>query len=592
MRKILVLFLLIVSFFFLSLKPVSAGAWTENQIISEFVNSPEISIGSDGFARVVLMKAAQALDYLKCTNMTCTTNTRTDLGFTNHSNTDTHAIVEGADGYSKIAATSATTGLWLISCSNEDCSSRSTTLLDDTATNPREVHIKKAPDGFLRIFYKIITPGSIRLIQCTNADCSSNNNTLVTLANLESASMDLDSDGFAHIVYGDYDTLGYTYLQCANASCSSFTSSSIHEGEFEEPEDIGIVIGTDNFIRIVYKNTVTGALNIIICGNTTCTTNTETTMVANYSTHFSITRDANDYIHTTVIVTDSEGDIAERRVISCTNSLCTTFESTVIFNDAMSASATIIFDSENNGYVPFNGVFPNFYFATKLADPTPTLTPTAVPTATPIPTAGPVGPRPDGERSTTETPTCNDRDLNESTDLFQITTSKTSATLYFSPISDIRKYYVSYGTTEGAEQYGAEFEYEDPSGVLNYSVNMLSPNQTYYFKVRGGRGCKAGAWGNAMKAKTTSGNAKQVFYKNFLTQVLSAFTNGTANAQTNTVLGASTKPKSCSYVVESGDSLWSIAQSAYSDGDLYTKLMKLNNLKDTTIHPGQKLKAC
>ncbi len=592
MRKVLFLFLFIFSFLFLTLKPVSAGAWIENEIISEFAAGPEISIASDGFARVVLLKSDLSLDYLKCTNMSCTAYTRTDLSFTNHSNLDTYAIVEGSDNYSKIVATSSTTGIWLINCLNADCSSRTSTLLDGTATNPREVDIKKAPDGFLRIFYKIITPGSIRLIQCTNIDCSSNNNTLVTLANLEKAGFDLDSNGLAHIVYGDYDTLGYVYLQCTNDSCSTFTTSSIHEGEFEEPADLRMVLGTDNLARIVYANALTGSLSIIVCDNSTCSTNTETILVASYSTHFTIARDSNNFIHTTVIVTDSEGDIGERRAISCTNSLCTAYDSTVIYSNTMANSDTIAFDASNNGYIPFGTDLGYLHFATKTADPTPTPTPTSVPTATPIPAAGPAVPRPDGERSTTDTPTCNERDLNETPDLFQITTSKTTATLYFSPISDIRKYYVSYGTTESAEQYGADFEYGDPSGVLSYSVNMLSPNQTYYFKVRGGRGCKAGAWGNVMKAKTTSGNAKQVFYKNIFSQIFTSLTNSTAQAKTNMVLGASTKPKSCSYVVESGDSLWSIAQSTYSNGDLYTKLMKLNNLKDTTIHPGQKLKAC
>ena len=148
MRRFLVFIFLVLSLLLFSTRQVSAAVWTENLIISEFVHGTEISIGSDGFARVILQKSDLTLDYLKCTNTTCTTFTRTDLGFTNHSNYYTHAIVEGADNYSKIVATSATTGMWLISCLNADCSSQTTEQLDGTATNPRNVWLRERPMAF------------------------------------------------------------------------------------------------------------------------------------------------------------------------------------------------------------------------------------------------------------------------------------------------------------------------------------------------------------------------------------------------------------------------------------------------------------
>src|SRR5258708_21832886 len=41
-----------------------------------------------------------------------------------------------------------------------------------------------------------------------------------------------------------------------------------------------------------------------------------------------------------------------------------------------------------------------------------------------------------------------------------------------------------------------------PSASMNFSVNSLSPNTTYYFKVRGGNGCATGAWSNEISATT------------------------------------------------------------------------------------------
>lgn len=44
------------------------------------------------------------------------------------------------------------------------------------------------------------------------------------------------------------------------------------------------------------------------------------------------------------------------------------------------------------------------------------------------------------------------------------------------------------------------------------------------------------------------------------------------------------------HIVESGDSLWKIAEKYLGSGSKYTDIMKWNNLSDNSvIHPGQKL---
>lgn len=42
--------------------------------------------------------------------------------------------------------------------------------------------------------------------------------------------------------------------------------------------------------------------------------------------------------------------------------------------------------------------------------------------------------------------------------------------------------------------------------MLSYTVNLLSPHTTYYFKVRAGHGCMPGSWSNILAAKTESKN--------------------------------------------------------------------------------------
>lgn len=574
-----------------------AGAWTQNVILSETSSSPSISMGNDGFARIAYTDNTNQLNYLQCTNTSCTSFNRTQTGILVSNGA---RIIQGEDGLSRIITSIDFDSLDIITCTNAACSTNTVVTIDTSASQYANTAARYGSDGFLRILVTDNTNGRALFITCTNTDCSSKTTTIIYNDFPTGSYMDLASDNTARIVYGDYTNANLYLLVCSNNLCSSSSSTTLDTGDpIDElvPEALNVELGSDGFARIAYF--MSYDFKFIQCLNADCSSKT----ISQIPNSLQGNNQLSLKLTTTNLAKISyrEFSQSDMKFVACSNASCSSATITLIDGAASNSGAfnDMVLGSFEEGYIAFTDSDNNYlHFAYEAPDPTPTPTatptptPTSVPTATPTPTLGPPGPQATIIGSTTNTPICNESDLNETPDLFQITTSKTTATLYFSPISDIRKYYVSYGTTEGAEQYGAEFEYGDPSGVLSYSVNMLSPNQTYYFKVRGGRGCKAGTWGNVMKAKTTSGNTKQVFYKNFLTQVLSAFTNSTANAQTNTVLSASTKLKSCSYIVELGDSLWSIAQSAYSNGDLYTKLMKLNNLKDTTIHPGQKLKTC
>jgi hypothetical protein len=90
--------------------------------------------------------------------------------------------------------------------------------------------------------------------------------------------------------------------------------------------------------------------------------------------------------------------------------------------------------------------------------------------------------------------------------LFEVRPGNTSATLYFTPPSlPYNSFYVTYGTGDSAEQYGAEFSQQGlASGALSYTINSLSPNTKYNFKVRAGNICKTGEWSNTVSVKTSS----------------------------------------------------------------------------------------
>lgn len=87
--------------------------------------------------------------------------------------------------------------------------------------------------------------------------------------------------------------------------------------------------------------------------------------------------------------------------------------------------------------------------------------------------------------------------------LFQIDTTRNSATLYFMPVIDYFSYYfIAYGYKEGDWRFGTQFNSTQKIGVISQTINDLAPNTTYYFTVRAGNGCATGNWSNYLAAKT------------------------------------------------------------------------------------------
>jgi hypothetical protein len=108
-------------------------------------------------------------------------------------------------------------------------------------------------------------------------------------------------------------------------------------------------------------------------------------------------------------------------------------------------------------------------------------------------------------------PTCSDAKPSSIPDLFQIDTKGTSAKLFFTPINNTNQFYISYSTNPNAEENGVQVSLAK-EGVQNFTINLLKPNTTYYFKIRGQNGCTTGGWSKIMMIKTNSKN--KTYYKN------------------------------------------------------------------------------
>jgi len=145
----------------------------------------------------------------------------------------------------------------------------------------------------------------------------------------------------------------------------------------------------------------------------------------------------------------------------------------------------------------------------------PTPTPTAVSSNTGSDSTSPAS-----------APQCNNSVTTSTPDLFEIHTTKNTATLYFAPPTmPYSNFYIAYSTKSDSWQYGTQYYQGFSSGVLSYTINALQPNTTYYFKIRPGNGCTPGNWGNTMTATTTSSTRTKTYYKNIGTAVVQKIKN-------------------------------------------------------------------
>lgn len=138
--------------------------------------------------------------------------------------------------------------------------------------------------------------------------------------------------------------------------------------------------------------------------------------------------------------------------------------------------------------------------------PTSTPTPSPTPTATPTPTiTNTPTPSPTSEpaASSSSSSSCGNQKP-PIPDLFQVSTSPNTVTIYFKPVTPNSGYFMSYGANTDASEHSESFEHPDASGAISYTVNGLSENKIYYFKVQAKNGCKAGDW-SAIKSATTTG---------------------------------------------------------------------------------------
>lgn len=187
---------------------------------------------------------------------------------------------------------------------------------------------------------------------------------------------------------------------------------------------------------------------------------------------------------------------------------------------------------------------------------------------------------------------CSDSKPIGSPDLFQIDRTETTAKLYFTPVTSMDHYYISYSTNDSAEEHGIEVTLGS-MGVQNYRIQSLSKGTTYYFKVRAQNGCMPGDWSNTKQTVTVGQNNSLIspIFAKTVAQIKKTVALVAPEKKVKIVSSKLTAKKShvCSYIVQSGDSLWRIAADKLENGSRFTDIQSLNKLSSTSLSVGTEL---
>lgn len=163
-----------------------------------------------------------------------------------------------------------------------------------------------------------------------------------------------------------------------------------------------------------------------------------------------------------------------------------------------------------------------------------------------------------------------------SPDLFQIQSTANSAKLYFTPTGgNTTGYTISYGRTTDANDYSASFNTSDTSGAQTYTINDLSQNTIWYFKIRANNNCAPGTYSSVTSASTVSPSTPNLLQKLFSNQALSPISE-VRKVKTST---PKTTADACEHVIKQGDTLWTIARSYLGEGIRFSEILELNSQK-------------
>ena len=291
------------------------------------VDEPALAIGADGLPVMSYWDSTDGdLKFARCVDSACRRPAQVRVLDATGSTGRYNAIAIGSGGLPVISyVSSSTSELRLARCLDAACASVELRTLDTDVGQSRTAIV--VPPGDLRPAVAYARSNQLHLIRCANTECSSTTGrTLVDLTGVTSIgpSMALGADGFPVIAYYDLNNGALKFARCANAECSSRSVNFVDDPANNVGSSNSVAVGPDGVAAIAYRDSTSGALKFVRCGNAACNSGNSITTVAGAASNVGGTQIAiGDDGIPTILVTDSGSSAL--RVVRCGNPTCTAF---------------------------------------------------------------------------------------------------------------------------------------------------------------------------------------------------------------------------------------------------------------------------
>lgn len=286
-----------------------------------------ITVDSNNFPVVSYYDATSGkLKVLHCGNAACTvgnTIVKPDLVGSNGVQSSIKMNSSGNPVVSYFDFTQ--TALKVLTCGNSNCNAGNTvTTVDSTGDVGRYPSLVLDSNGKPAVSYLDLTNGKLKVLRCGNATCSSGN----TFASIGSggtvgyySSLAIDSIGNPMVSYYDITNGKLNMLRCGNASCTSNNTITVPETIGNVGSFTSLKLDSSGNAVVSYYDSSNGNLKVLHCGSPTCGMNSVNTgdtsnQVGRYS---AIKLDANG--NPVVSYWDeANGDL---KLLHCGNNICT-----------------------------------------------------------------------------------------------------------------------------------------------------------------------------------------------------------------------------------------------------------------------------
>jgi len=297
-------------------------------------------------------QANSALKILHCGNASCSTgNTLATADSVGTVGLYT-AITVNSNGWPVVSYYDATKGvLKVLRCGNAACTAGNSIVTPDLASsNGVQSSIKLNAMGNPVVAYFDFTHSSLKVLRCGNAQCTAGNT--ITTADASSnvgryPSLLFDNSGNPVVSYLDLTNGKLKILHCGNASCSTGNSiASVGSGGIVGYFSSLALNASGNPV-VSYYDLTHGKLNILQCGNSTCTSGNTLTVPdssGSVGQYTSLKLDANG----NPVVSYYDASNGDLKILHCVSQTCS-LNSVVVADGAASVGQYTSLKLDTNG---------------------------------------------------------------------------------------------------------------------------------------------------------------------------------------------------------------------------------------------------